>query len=123
MTQVLISKELATLKVGEKLLIPKEQYDEIMRDIELEYQIELANEICLAEEAQMDAEFKRNIESLEAEEIAEQAQIDAWHKYIDDLYEGKYDEYIDVTPVKEFPIEEKPDSFSITEKEIFIEEV
>ena len=140
MTQVLISKELRTLSVPANL-IPVEQYDEILKDIELEYQAKLAHELCLAEQAQIDADLEEYPKLLEALAIEEQAQIDAWDAYIKslndledeeqtqidawDAYIKSLDraEYIDITPVDKFPIEKKPDSFSITEKEIFIEEV
>ena len=147
MAQVLISNELRTLKVGEKLLIPKEHYDEIMKDIELEYQIELTNAICLAEQADIeylsdkfiddwirveeardeqeqaenDAQLARNIEISNAIYDEQQAQIDAWDAYIDNLH--KYDEYVDITPVKKEQVDKELASLSITEKEVLIEEV
>lgn len=110
MTQVLISKELEKIKVGEKILIPLEQYEEILRDIELEYQIELAEAIALEEERQLDAELEEQEKLLEAIALEEQRQIDAWDAYLDSLNQA---EHIDITPT----------NFSITEKEVFIEEV
>lgn len=146
MPEVLISKELVTLSIPDNL-IPVEQYDEIVKDIRLQYEMELAEAACDRQEAEVeylqsdeylercieiaeaqaeqeqaenDAQIARNIEISDAIYDEQQAQIEAWDVYIDSLSQG---EYIDVTPVSKLPVEKKTDSFSITEKEIFIEEV